>query len=173
MTAQHPQGSAVRVVHESVHETTVRLCEPRNRIGSVVSKASSGARCHASRLVPCIEGISGVAQCLEPLVGIKRDRVALQMFAPQEQSRVASQGPGAVSQSRRIGRFSAIQRVVEYGARHLRIVGPRTAVEVVGAHGEPDVVDDADLRVHVNGPSIETLEVVRGKTVASGRPQSA
>jgi hypothetical protein len=38
-------------------------------------------------------------------------------------------------------------------------------VEVVGAAGEPDVVDDADLGVHVDRHAVRVLEVEEGDAV--------
>ena len=140
-------------------------------IGAVVPESSCGSRSYPARSMPSLEGVGGMAQRLEALAGTQRDRVGFEMFAPQEQSGLAGQGPGAVPQSAGIDWFASVESVVEYGARHLRVMRPGAAVEVVGAHGEPDVVDDADLRVHIYRPPVRTLEVVRGDTVASGRPQ--
>src|SRR2546429_10013558 len=45
---------------------------------------------------------------------------------------------------------------------------PRASVEVVRAAGHPRVIDDADLRVHVDRRTCVILEVIHGEPVATG-----
>ncbi len=58
---------------------------------------------------------------------------------------------------------------VEDDGRELGVVGPGAAVEVVGAGAGPDVVDDADLRVHVDRGARVVLDAVR-RHPAGGDP---
>ncbi len=57
---------------------------------------------------------------------------------------------------------------VHHDGRQLGVVRPRPAVEVVGADRGPDVVDDAGLRVHVDGGALVVLDAVERHPPRSG-----
>ena len=58
-----------------------------------------------------------------------------------------------------------VARRVEHDRRQLGVVGPRAAVEVVGADRGPGVVDDAGLGVHVDRGAGVVLDAVDGDPV--------
>ena len=49
-----------------------------------------------------------------------------------------------------VGRFARVPFGVQHGGGQLRVVRPGPGVEVVAADRRPDIVDDADLGVHVD-----------------------
>ena len=114
--------------------------------------------------VPGVERVRAVAHRLEPRRGIDEvvdvARIATEVLRRQADTRVARQHPGTVTQAGGIGRSPAVAPAVDHRARQLGVVRPRAAVEVVGARRHPDVVDDADLGVHVDGRALLVLEVV-------------
>ena len=63
--------------------------------------------------------------------------------------------------------------LVEDDGRELGVVGPRAAAEVVRAGAGPDVVDDADLGVDVDGDAGVVLQAVRRHAVGSDVHQPA
>jgi hypothetical protein len=93
--------------------------------------------------------------------------VASEVFAPEAQTRVACQHTGAVSEARGVERFPLVVGRVEHGARNLGVVGPRTPVEVVGPDLQPDVVDDTDLGVDVDGRAVRILQVVEPDAITA------
>ncbi len=57
--------------------------------------------------------------------------------------------------------------VVEDRRSQFRVVRPRAVVEVVAAHHRPDVVDDAQLGVHVDRPALVVLDIEDLHTVTA------
>src|SRR5450759_3808188 len=81
------------------------------------------------------------------------------MLSPQQKSEVTCICARAVTQARRVDRFPRIAYLVHHGACDLGVMAPRSAVEVVRPDRRPDVVDHADLGVHVNRNSKQVLDV--------------
>ena len=83
---------------------------------------------------------------------------------------------GGEPDPRRRPRASAVARRragLDDGAGDLGVVTPRPPVEVVGADGEPLVVDDADLRVHVDRGVVLVDQVVDRDARAAGGDERA
>ena len=94
----------------------------------------------------------GVVEVLEPWVVGREPEV----LAPERAAELAGEEPGRGV----VGVSEAVDGGgVEDGAGQLAVGGPGPAVEVVGADGEPDVVDDADLGVDVDRRPLLVLEV--------------
>ncbi len=90
------------------------------------------------------------------------------MFAVQPQAQVAGVGAGAVAQAGRVAGFAGVEPVVQDGAAEFGVVGPGAAVDVVGAHRGPDVVDDAGFGVDVDGGAAVVLQAVGGEPFSAG-----
>jgi hypothetical protein len=93
------------------------------------------------------------------------------MLPPQLQAQPPGEHPGAVAEAGRVARLPLVPGVVQDGRRQLGVVGPGTTVHVVRADGRPNVVDHADLGVHIDRRALLVLEVVDGDPVAAGRLQ--
>ena len=76
--------------------------------------------------------------------------------------------PRAVALPSRVGGLPLVAGVVEHRAGQLAVVRPGPPVEVVAAHAGPDVVDHADLRVHVDRVAGVVLHVEHVHPVRCG-----
>ena len=86
------------------------------------------------------------------------------------QSRAGCHGRASGPRHRgRPGRgLTLVERRVDDCARQLGVVGPRAAVDVVGAGDHPYVVDDADLGVDVDRRALRVLDVADAHPIAAG-----
>ena len=123
--------------------------------------------------MPCVEGLRGAAELGEGAVGIEEvvDAVGLgatEVLAPELQPGVAGETPGTVTESGRVAWLAFVAGVVEdehdsseswVHERRFMLSEPTI---------EPDVVDDADLGVHVDGGALLVLEVADEHPVAAG-----
>jgi hypothetical protein len=92
---------------------------------------------------------------------------AAEMLTPQLQPQVSGELSGSVSKARRIEWLATIALFVDHGARDLGVVAPGPPIEIVGAHGCPDVIDHADLGVDVHRNAREVLDVVDRDTITT------
>ena len=168
-------GPAVGIDEQAVDGPGPPTRVPRHRAradgagaGRADGDRSRPARCHAS------SASAAARKAANPDAGSTRSASspsARPRCSRHSRRRVSRASRRARSPSRRpdaAGRASS-NVGVEHRARHLGVVGPRTAVEVVGADLEPDVVDDADLGVHVDRGAGLVLEVVDRDAVAARR----
>ena len=82
------------------------------------------------------------------------------MLGPESQTEITRELAAPITEAPRINRRSVVELGVEHGTGHLRIVRPRAAIQVVGTDTRPDVVDDTDLGMDVDGCAELVLEVV-------------
>src|SRR5689334_3182843 len=68
--------------------------------------------------------------------------LAPEVLSPESEAGVPCDPPSGLGSSGRMPGSALVDLGVEHRAGELRVVGPGTAVEVVGADLEPDVVDD-------------------------------
>ncbi len=139
------------------------------------AEVAGRARSASSGLVPLVEGGCGFRQGHEAVRRLEEVGVvpvdALEVFAPEAESRVAREAAGTVAEPTGVGWVALVDVAVDYRARDLGVVRPRAAVEVVGADYQEQVVDDAHLCVDVDRCSVRVFEVVDRDAVASGAAQ--
>src|SRR5919202_3260193 len=152
-TAPPGQRPAVRVDQRVVDRPS-----PPGRPGlhpaGVVRDGPAGRPLAGAVAVPGLERGGLPAPPLEPhpridQVGVVAGRAA-KVLAPQPQAQLPGEHPGAVAEPGRVARLPRIAGRVEHRGGQLGVVGPRPAVEVVGADRGPDVVDHAHLGVDVD-----------------------
>jgi hypothetical protein len=108
--------------------------------------------------VPILERLSRRFDRLDDGVGVDQSIVGasvgrqVKVLAQQPQPQVASELTG----------------LVKHRTGQLAVVRPRPAIEVVAAHAGPGVVDDTDLRVHVNRCALMVLDVEDVHPVRAG-----
>jgi hypothetical protein len=109
----------------------------------------------------------------EPFTGIDEvcivTRWAPEVLAPQREAGLSGQDARTITVPAGVARLPGITQIVEHRTPELGVVGPRSAVEVVRADLDPDVIDDAHLRVDVDGCPRSVHEVVHGHP-SSARP---
>ncbi len=125
-------------------------------VARVDAQSSGRTWAHLTIVVPPIELGCRVAQHREPLRPL-RERAIVRVL--QAEVLACKSNPRLTGQ-RAVG--------VDDRAADLGVVRPRATVEVVGADGHPMVVDDAHLRVDVNGRALVVLEVVHRDSIATG-----
>jgi predicted RNA-binding protein associated with RNAse of E/G family len=125
--------------------------------------------------VPHIECGCCTTPRLERHGGVKEIRnvafIATQVLAPQAQARLTWQDASAIAEAGGVEGLTIVEPGVEHCAREFRIVCPRPTVQVVRADFQPHIVDHTDLRVHVDGGSVDVLEVVERDAVPTGGAQ--
>src|SRR5204863_10022804 len=123
-----------------------------------------GARSVPTEGAPLVEGCRAASHRVEAQHGIDEvvvvALVTAEVLAPHPQTARAGQPSRTVAAAGGIFGLATVEGGVDERARKLGVMGPRPAVQVVGADVHPDVVDDAHLRVHVDGRSELVLEVV-------------
>ena len=92
----------------------------------------------------------------------------VEMLTPQLQPQVSGEAPGTVAEPGRVRGRPAFGRGIDDGAGQLAVVGPRAPVEVVAADTGPDVIDHADLGVHVDRRTGVVLHVEHVHPIAGG-----
>ena len=107
---------------------------------------------------------------LDPGLGVEREVVRgdAEVLAPQPQPELAGEPSRAVAQPAGIGRLAVVGFGVHHRARQLRVVRPRPQAHVVRADDGPHVVDDADLRVHVDRRALSVHRLVHRDPVPGG-----
>src|ERR1019366_8726962 len=73
----------------------------------------------------------------------------------------------SVTESARMKRNSVIEFAINYGARKFRVMSPRSAVQIVRSDGPPNVVDNTNLGVDVNGSVDFVLDIVDPDAIAA------
>src|SRR5438552_8447844 len=111
---------------------------------------------------PRLESSDGVKQLLV-------QDLRTEMLTPQRKPKFASEDAGSVSEAAWIERRVRMRLVVDHRACELGIMRPRAQAEIVRADRSPDVVDHADLGVHIYRPPSLGLEVIDGYPVAASR----
>ena len=91
-----------------------------------------------------------------------------EMLAPQLQAQVARIGARAIAQARGIDGFPRIALLVHDRAGDLGVMGPRSPVEVVRPDRRPNVVDHADLGMHVDRDPQNILDIEDRDAVPAG-----
>ena len=174
--AAQPHRPAVRVVDGAVERAWPRpACAgtARARRTAAAGRAAAGRvrppscqRCSAAALS---------AKASKAAAGSSRSRRRrLPGRGARGPAPAAARGRSA-GRRRRTGRCTRGSRssgvVVDDRAGQLGVVRPGAAVDVVRADRGPDVVDDADLGVHVDRGAGVVLDAVHGDPVAAGRAQ--
>ena len=173
------RGSPVGVDEHAVQRQRPPLRPPAHRTGPVDAGAARAAAdpcrppsCQASsvggRPAQDLDRRDGVDEVVVVAV------VAPEVLAPQPQPGVAGEHPGPVAEAAGVARLAlvAVARRSRRSDSSESFVHERQ-VEVVAADHHPDVVDDADLGVHVDRPARRRLEVEDRHPVAAGRAQHA
>ena len=81
------------------------------------------------------------------------------MFAHELETQLSGESAGTVTEAAGIGRSARVAFVVEHRGGQLGVVGPRSHVEILATDQRPDIVDDAELGVDVDGPALQVLDV--------------
>src|SRR5664279_2207823 len=114
--------------------------------------------------MPGVEPIGGRRHRLKELPRIDKVTVisvlTAEMFASQGEAQVTCQHARAVAEACRVARVPLVTLLVNHCTAQFRVMGPRSAIDVVTANAHPHVVDDADLRVHVDRHAALVLEPV-------------
>ena len=171
-------GPTVGVDHIGVHplgRREGRAVDPFDRVGA---EMTGWSRATLPVAVPAVERRGAVSaawnQYSGATISASRSTAPTVCSTARRRARVAlASSSRAVTHAGRIGGAAFVEGLVEDGARDLGVVGPRPAVEVVGADREPDVVDDADLGVHVDRCPVLVLEVVDRDAVAAARRRTS
>ena len=154
-----------------MEQATADAAGAAHTLERVLAEVSGRALADAVETVPGVERVRALAQRLEPR---RRDRPGRRRRRARDRGARPRGGSGcrgpARARRRRVRRDRSARRssrrLVDHRARQLGVVRPRPAVEVVGADGQPDVVDDAHLGVHVDRACPRGS---RGRTPRPGR----
>jgi len=144
----------------------------RDNVGLVHSEMSWRSGVASTVRVPGVEGGGRSSEFDESADGVDEVVVvvgrALEVFAPEAQSCLSGEPPGAIAESGRVAGCAFVDLGVENRAGDLGVMRPGAAVEVVGSDDQEHIVDDADLCVYVDRSGISVFEVVDGYALASG-----
>jgi hypothetical protein len=111
--------------------------------------------------MPRIELGSALADRVRGPLGIEQIVVLVdpEVFAQHREAQLTSKPAGSVPEPAGIDRGTLVAFGVHHRGGQLGVVRPGPRVEVVAAHRCPDVVDDAQLGVHVDGQALQVLDI--------------
>jgi hypothetical protein len=103
---------------------------------------------------PLFEFAGGLSPKIRTVGQIQEFRVfgrSSEVLSPERQPQRARELAASVTEAARIKRNPVVEFAVNHGARKFRVMSPRAAIQIVRPDGRPDVIDDTDLGVDVDG----------------------
>ena len=115
----------------------------------------------AAAVMPRVELGGALADGVRGPLGVEQVivLVEVEVFAHHRETQLAGEPAGSVPEPAGIGRGALVAFGVQHRGGQLGVVRPGPRVEVVAADRRPDVVDDAQLGVDVDGQALQVLDV--------------